>query len=180
MSLHIMGWILVEGQTTIRFSYRRSIADVVNWRRYRNPPGELSIVTVTYFHPRSEMPDESGEFRLDAAPCIAYLDSQVKLFGLAADASLLMWMIAPSREDVRIIPDEFDERTRVLVADLIEESGAIGIRCRQCDRDLAASDLHRQDWDRSTTVEGIRIGSAGYKFVCDKSHNLIYICTRLY
>src|SRR4051812_30550656 len=111
---------------------------------------------------------ECGEFRLDAKACLEYLRRQVDFYALPPDGLLLKW--TEQAREGSLIPEEFGERARFMVAELVDGESAIEVFCRKCDESFLRESLARRQWDDSHEEHGIRIGTAGYKIDCPSGH----------
>ena len=134
---------------------------------------------IIVFEPKSAC-DEHGEFLMSATRCIGCLEKQIESYGIAADAMLLEWIAEHSAGASLVVPDKYDDRTRYVVTELLEDNGACTVKCKKCNKLIQASELRREGWDDSSVEQGIRVGSSGYKIVCNDGHDLLVVCTRIY
>jgi hypothetical protein len=136
------------------------------------------MTLIRYISANIDTAEESGRFLVNKEACLDYLRNQVDHYALPPDGLLLKWI--QEATDGSVIPDEFGERARFMVAELVDGTSVIEVFCRKCDESFPRESLIRRSWDNSHEEHGIRIGAAGSRIDCPGGHCLILICDRIY
>ena len=136
------------------------------------------MTSIRFIPSNDDSVEESGEFRLNANACLDYLRKQVDLYAVPLDVLLLKW--TEEAKEGSGIPDEFGERARFMVAELVDGESAVQVFCRKCGEGFQRGSLTRRRWNDSYECHGICIGTSGYQIDCPNDHCLIIIRERIY
>ena len=131
------------------------------------------------FQPVQE--DESslfGKFQLGRNVCMEYLQTQIDSYSIIADSNLLEWIKNSKSNDV--LPDIYQERGQILADKFWNEEDYCLVFCQKCQQKITPKYLKKEEWDESMDVQGILVGSSGYRLVCPQNHVLLSVCTRLF